>query len=406
MKTIEVKNLTARTSVYPDGQKCDAAVLEYSEPVETESLSVETFEVLNRTVLSCSVCEDPDGEEPAALGRFVAVRLSLQDKAASTITVIPDGRFGSPKLTEASVSLRQKKPFRTADGEVAYGEALPGSDLRTGSYLTSSRVRNLLADDFQQGMFEDLPYNLFIPKSYDGKKRYPLVLFIHDAGTCSEDARVTLAQGIGAVIWAGKEEQKKHECFVLAPQFAPPPIVNDDFESTEGVEKAKRLLDFIVSAYRVDVNRIYLTGQSMGCMSGCELNVRYPDLFAASLLVAGQWNPQTMGQHPALKLWIFVSEGDEKAYPGMNAVTAAMEKSGAKVAREHWSAKASQEEWRKAGNRMIESGANVLYTAFEKETVADGSRSHPGEHHVTTWKIAYQIEVARDWLFSQRRQED
>ena len=42
---------------------------------------------------------------------------------------------------------------------------------------------------------------------------------------------------------------------------------------------------------RQDKNRIYGTGQSMGCMMLCELNIRYPGFFGGCFLVAGQWNP-------------------------------------------------------------------------------------------------------------------
>ena len=38
----------------------------------------------------------------------------------------------------------------------------------------------------------------------------------------------------------------------------------------------------------IDMNRLYTTGQSMGCMTSLDRNSKYPDLFAASMFVSGQ----------------------------------------------------------------------------------------------------------------------
>lgn len=398
-----LKNLIAVTTVYPAGQKCDAAILEFDCEISNECLTADTFEVKDRRVVRAyangSAEKCPEGRN----GRFVVLELSLEDEAAAIYRIVGRGPAGKVVLEKGHVEVAQRLPLKTADGQELPVRAPEDTDsIADGSedFVENTEVKNLLMDNFIQGEYAGLPYNLFIPKNYDETKKYPLVLFIHDAGCCSDNVLVALAQGIGAVVWTSEEEQKKHECFVLAPQFTPPPIVNDEFEASEELEWAKKQLDYIVEKYSIDKDRIYTTGQSMGCMSSCELNVRYPDLFAASLLVAGQWNPRTMATIPDHHFWILVSEGDAKAFPGMNAITEAMEEAGAKVVHEQWNAKASQEEWKEAARRMVSTGANVLYTSFDKETVAKGSQSHPGEHHVTTWQIAYEIEAVRDWLFS------
>jgi poly(3-hydroxybutyrate) depolymerase len=45
---------------------------------------------------------------------------------------------------------------------------------------------------------------------------------------------------------------------------------------------------------RIDKKRLYTTGQSAGCMRSISMDIKYPDLFAASLLVAGQGDAQEM----------------------------------------------------------------------------------------------------------------
>ena len=161
----------------------------------------------------------------------------------------------------------------------------------------NTKTINLIVDDFKQYEFKDqatgmsLPYNLYLPKNYDPKKSYPLVLFMHDASVTGQQTTRTLTQGLGAVIWATPAEQAKHPAIVLAPQFG------NGF-STEGAtgdataDTVVHLVNSVASQYSVDKNRIYTTGQSFGCMLSLAIMIRYPDLFAASMLVAGQRDAQ------------------------------------------------------------------------------------------------------------------
>jgi predicted peptidase len=61
--------------------------------------------------------------------------------------------------------------------------------------------------------------------------------------------------------------------------------------------------------------------------------VKYPDLFAAMFLVAGQYDAQSMSVMAHKNIWFIVSEGDARAFPGMNASLEVMEAAGAKVSR-------------------------------------------------------------------------
>ena len=140
----------------------------------------------------------------------------------------------------------------------------------------------------------------------------------------------------------------------------------------------------------------------MGCMASCELNIRYPDLFAASLLVAGQWSPEKMAAScPQNNFWILVSEGDRKAYPGMTAVTDAMEKNGATVLRSRWDGSKSPEELTALAYEEMAKQGNVRFTVFEGSSVLrDFSDPNPGAHHMATWPVAYSIAGLKEWLFS------
>lgn len=275
--------------------------------------------------------------------------------------------------------------------------------------MATGRERNPVVDAFQQFEFTDpdtgiaLKYNLFIPKNYDASRSYPLVLFIHDAGATSTDPQKTLTQGLGAVVWATPSEQAKHECFVLAPQFSTV-IVNDESEATKELAGTVNLVGALASQYNIDADRIYATGQSMGCMASIEMIIRYPDLFAAALLVAGQWDATKMSVLTQAKMWVIVSEGDRKAFPGMNASMAALEAVGAKISRATWNGQATAEEFASDVDAMIAEGNNIKYAVLARGTVIPrGLPDDARNNHIYTWQIAYAIEGVRDWLFNQKR---
>lgn len=269
--------------------------------------------------------------------------------------------------------------------------------------VESDAEENRICDRFVTGTFENIGYSLYLPENLEPGKTYPLVQFIHDASACGNDPRLGVRQGYGAVSFADPESQKKYPCFVLCPQFDIPAIVDDDWHVDGRLERAERLLEKVISDYPIDRKRIYTTGQSMGCMSSMVLNLRHPDLFAASFFVAGQWDERAfVGANLAHKhFWFFNSQGDAKAFPGMNQILAVLEREGAKVARMVWDAGCSQEDYRKLTDELLAEGADMIYTPLRLETVADGWHSFGGEHHVETWRYAYRIDAIRDWLFAQ-----
>ncbi len=381
MNNEHILHITAVTEVDGTGQKCTQAVLEYDKDVAFDT-PAEAYTVENRTITGIAV-DGPD----------VTLFLSKDDEAAPTMHPGVFFKNIPASLSEASVKVTQVLDIAAADGSI-----IPAADADE-----NDRIENLVADDFIQGSFEDITYNLYIPKDMEPGETYPMVQFIHDAGPCGSDTKLALAQGDGAITWARPEAQAKHKCFVLAPQFDVPAIVDDDWNVDDRLETDRRLLDYICENYPIDTNRIYGTGQSMGCMSTIVLNVRYPDLFAASFLVAGQWDERAIDGLEKQHLWMINSMGDAKAFPGMNQMCIEMEEKGAKVARKVIDANASEEEMEKTAEELIATGANIIYTPCWIESVANGWHSRGGEHHETTWSFAYDIEPIHDWLFDQSK---
>ena len=231
------------------------------------------------------------------------------------------------------------------------------------------------------------------------EKTYPMVVFIPDASANINDVTTPLFQGNGATVWTSKAEQRKHECIVLAPQYTADLVerlgmmTTDEHVWTPGLELVSELIFDVAQRLQVDRARIYGTGQSQGCMANIAIAERYPDLFAAQLLVAGQWDVEEMTALKDKKLWIVVCEGDTKAFPGMNAAVERWRSLGANVAvgEKFLDSKAPLVELNKELKALEAKGADINYTVFA------------GGNHMYTWSFAYDLDALRDWLFKQSR---
>ncbi|MDG5487754.1 prolyl oligopeptidase family serine peptidase [Sphingomonas sp. BGYR3] len=410
-------DVTAITQVSGDGQRLTAVVLTYDEPLANVPLAVGDFAVKDRRVTRAYVS---DRAEPgaAATGQFVVIELAADDPAA-TLKVEPPRR-GSPPAAEPGLGGMAGPPpgmaaptFRPA---VATVERVPEFHAADGSIkspigspLVSSAVRNLVVDSFTQHVFSDpvtgdrLVYNLFIPADYDPDRAYPLVLFMHDAGNTGSDPLITLRQGNGATVWAEPQNQAKHPAIVIAPQYAAQ-TVNDRSEATSLLDTTVHLVDFLTQQYSIDRDRLYSTGQSGGAMMTIAMNIKYPDLFAASYIVAGQWDPAFVAPLAEDRLWITVAEGDLKAFPGQNAITKTLEAKGATVARAQWDGRSTPAQFDARASELIAKGAPINYVALTKGTVVRaGQPDNGGSNHTNTWRIAYSIDAIREWLMHQHR---
>ena len=372
-----IERVTAVTEVFQGGTRVTEALLSVSGPFSPADLDPSALSVQQIT-------------EDGKISARTVTGVRKQDDKTVVLAL-------SPEDQHAAV-YRSGDPWTGVRARI-----LPARILVNG--IENDATENRICDDFETGTFGDICYSLYVPRGYDPKKSYPLVQFIADASACGSDPRLSVQQGYGAVSFADPRQQEKHPCFVLCPQFDIPAIVDDDGHVDARLETAKRLLDHVIQTYSIDRNRIYTTGQSMGCMSSLVLNLRYPDLFAASFFVAGQWNENAF-RGAGLEdrhFWFLSSQGDAKAFPGMNQILAVLEREGAEVARKVWDAGLDQEAYRKMAKDLTETGANMIYTPFRMETVADGWRRIGGEHHVDTWRYAYRIDAIHDWLFDQTR---
>ena len=395
-----IRNVTSVTEVFGTGQQITHIIVEFNEKVVNSQLKKDTFAVSGRTVKKIYSNNSPERTDVVKDGRYVIIELNQNDEGAS-LRVEGNQEIGF-QMKRATSRITQKEDILFTNGKKIE---------KNIAILENNKIKDLIVENFKQFIFTDpktgvnVKYNLYIPKNYDKNKKYPLVLFMHDMGVLSEDTKSTLLQGNGAISFADPEVQKKNEAFVLAPQYSKQ-VVDDNGNITNDLEATVNLIrDHLLLKYNIDNRRIYATGQSMGGMMAIVMNYKYPELFAASYLVACQWNEKEVAPMAKNNLWIMVSTGDAKAYPGMNAITNELAKKGATITRETWKADYTNEQFLEAARKVIGQKSNIKYTTLEKGTNPYlAKNANPGSEHAGTWKVAYNIPGVKDWMFSQSKQ--
>lgn len=398
MNKQKINNVISLTENFPEGQKIVGVAIEYAMLISETAISKIDYVVKERTITTLHVSDSARGQVKSK-GRFVVLTLDSKEPNASTRENIGGPGPGTRmKVLPANVFVSQRNTIKAVNGEEVPAFFEEKNNLVDNGILDRFSVHTFQVPNSEH----QLGYNLYMPKKVLSSQKYPLVLFMHDAGSCSEDIKATLTQGAGAVVWARDTELGTRPCFVVAPHY-PTTCANDDFEVTWHTDATMELMKYLSKNFPIDKSRIYGTGQSMGCMMLCEMLLRYPSFFAGSLLVAGQWNPRRMATAKDSKIWSIVAAGDAKAYPIMGACFANMKKAGGKLSRGHIDANAPASVINQQINSQKALGCNLNFTWYEgKSILPPGAPDNPGMHHISTWTKTYDIVALREWLFEQR----
>ena len=254
-----------------------------------------------------------------------------------------------------------------------------------------------------------LEYNLFIPENYTKEKKYPLIIFIHDASLVnSNDVKSTIIKTVGGPIWATEREQKKHESIVLAPKYNE--IIIDDnhgkFSKSEYINVTVRLIEKICEDYSIDKDRIYSTGQSMGAMTTLYLLANYPNLLAAGLIVDGQWRIDELQGLTKATFTYFSAGGDMKAFKGQTEVKDYL--TSLNISYGILTDLNAQDDINILNNEtkeMYKSKYSKNFITYKAGTVLplDSKNAH---EHMSSFKYGYRIDSVRDWLFEQNKKRN
>jgi len=235
-----------------------------------------------------------------------------------------------------------------------------------------------LRDRLEKRVYRDaqgelIPYRLFVPCGYDSQKTYPLVLFFHGAEERGNDNEAQLRHP--EVLRFVMDEAKPS--FLVAPQCPTdqkwvevPWEFKEPHKTPEEPSSAMRLtmelFDALEKEFRIDPERRYVTGLSMGGFGTFDLLVRRPKDFAAAIPICGGADESQAEKMADVPMWVFHGDKDG-AVPVVRS--------------------------RSAVESLKAAGGEPKYTEYE------------GMGH-NVWSRAYHEPELRDWLFHQRRKPE
>jgi len=150
----------------------------------------------------------------------------------------------------------------------------------------------------KESFITKLDYLLYLPQSYetDTAKQWPLMIFLHGSGEQGNDLEKVKVHGPPMLI----EQGRQFPFIVISPQAK---------RGWNADELYKMLQDFI-GKNRVDTDRIYLTGLSMGGYGTWSLAIKHPEMFAAIIPICGGGNTKYIKRLRHMPVWCFHGEKD------------------------------------------------------------------------------------------------
>ena len=141
----------------------------------------------------------------------------------------------------------------------------------------------------------------YLPEGYaeEREKRWPLLLFLHGLGERGKNVELVKKHGLPKLI----EEGKTYPFVIISPQCP-----DDEWWNVLALEA---LIEKLTEKYRIDRDRIYLTGLSMGGYGVWALAQRHPERYAAVVPICGGGEIRHAAAMRDLPLWAFHGAKDQ-----------------------------------------------------------------------------------------------
>lgn len=141
-------------------------------------------------------------------------------------------------------------------------------------------------------------YAVFEPKDYASNpdRAWPLILFLHGSGECGTDGVKQTTIGLPPEIQRRADE---FPFITLMPQ------AHGRWFTGENELAVWQMLDATIQEYRIDPDRIYITGLSMGGFATWDFIQKRPDVFAAAVPICGVGDARFVLNAQHLPIWAF-----------------------------------------------------------------------------------------------------
>lgn len=147
-----------------------------------------------------------------------------------------------------------------------------------------------------------MDYLVHLPNGYkEAEKAWPLILFLHGAGSVGEDINRVKRNGLPQLL-ESKADTPARQFIVISPQSS---------ERRWSTSSLNALLLHLLEKYKVDKRRVYLTGLSLGGYGTWSMARRFPDHFAAIVPICGGGSQSGMERLKNTPTWVFHGAKDK-----------------------------------------------------------------------------------------------
>ena len=175
---------------------------------------------------------------------------------------------------------------------------------------TGSRVQ--VEQELKLADGQSIPYLLYLPKDYaSAKDQWPLMLFLHGRGESYGPLSLVTKWGPPRMV----EHGEAMPFIIVSPQCPG----KESWAEPRQQSLLVTLLDHLGKTYRVNADKVYLTGLSMGGYGAWRLAADHPERFAAVIPICGAGKPGDAGRLKSLPIWAFHGTED-KAVPFQRSV--------------------------------------------------------------------------------------
>lgn len=166
---------------------------------------------------------------------------------------------------------------------------------------------------------DKLPYRLLPPAHVAAGKKYPLLVYLHGAGSRGNDNEQPLKKLPAALTDSSNRAQ--YPCYVLVPQCAansawvwfpgfPNSLAATDTPSTAG-RLTLELIRTLTKTKNIDADQVYLTGYSLGGEGTFDLLSREPGMFACGVPLASVADTSRAELIKDVPVWAFHGSEDQ-----------------------------------------------------------------------------------------------
>lgn len=191
--------------------------------------------------------------------------------------------------------------FDTAQPEATVSSALVESNTFSEEDVQSAET-GIIPEQVLEGETGTIHYSYYLPESYDPQKKYPLMMVMpgYDMMWFGEESSGSNLNWAGFLCWTELPE----EMIVVSAQLT-------DWHETSA-RQAIELTEYFMDHFSVDQSRIYAAGYSAGGETMSQAVAMRPDLYAAYLHGASQWDGDYAPVvQNGVAVYIFMAEHDE-----------------------------------------------------------------------------------------------